>query len=56
MKPGTPVRILRDRSIGVVVSAPRKRWMVGYTVDVLVGGVIKSIVIENVEIIDEPTR
>ena len=44
---------LTHDEVGVVVSPPRKRFMVGYVVEVLVSGQIETLVLERVELLEK---
>lgn len=53
MKSGDVVRLKDTGAIGIIVIEKRKMFMVGWVLDVLVDGVIKKVVEENLEVISE---
>lgn len=53
MKPGDAVRIEPSGRLGIIVKPSRKRWAVGYTVDVLVDGRVESVLVERVTVIEK---
>jgi hypothetical protein len=52
MKVGDAVWVSEKKdTVGVLLSRPRRTWMVGITVEVLIGGRVKRILAEKVELI-----
>ncbi len=55
MKVGDPVRVTTSKGIkfGVVVTHPRKKFMVGPVVEILIEGSVETILRDHVEVIKE---
>ena len=53
VKVGDVVKVKNSNTLGIIVTEKRKMFMVGWVLDVLVDGVIKRVVEENLEVVSE---
>jgi len=52
MKVGDAVWVSGKKdTVGVLLSRPRRTWMVGITVEVLIGGRVKRVLAEKVQVV-----
>ena len=53
VKVGDVVKVKNSNTLGIIVTEKRKMFMVGWVLDVLVDGVIKRVIEENLEVVSE---